>query len=668
MSNIKHILFPVVLCFTLAFIIRWDLVDPDGGPSFSIKPDSLEYSASAQAIAKTGKYFLQVGPATLPPRYPPGWPLILSVFLQWGTSPESIWRVPSLFGALHAALLAMVAFFLVRALMKAFFRNSSAREDQIIKPAIMAALIAGIGWAITPASLDIDRHVMSDEAAAFFGNGFLVVAIIGILHSFKSTASPILMAALSGVLFGVTVSIRPTAGVLLVIPASILILGRIFLFGKKPTLYYGFGFLFGLAIALLPNLWLLHQSGYPLTKWTNYDFWAPEYYRNFSSTFNSTYAWEGNPTYRQYRLDGQQIGHANIAVLLFSGLGRLPEVALGRFWPFLSLLLGVWLLWIFLPKKHWRAHRAPWLCMALTALFLISFLLHAFYFFPAVRFYLQPMGWMWVILAMGVSYLSVQPSRWSRMLAWVMVSFSFYFTYSDIRPMIQKGASLHAEDADLGKKVRQWLRMSDAERTITSLPFDPLKAQALGFLTPETVSRIGSWGLLPEWEHFNRIREKGFLSAYKSPTYLLPLISPIQIRPPNLSLEKVPIEGVMTQTLMAHPSTKIYLPVSVKARFLYFGYGIKPEALSRARGVRFRIDLLTNKEKRTIFQDDFSHQKCAAGQAWYYACLDLESVKGSMAILAFSTEPLEGNEYNWAAWVNPLLTDQIESPEKPSRK
>jgi hypothetical protein len=97
------------LVVPLALAARWGGDAEAKGSRFHPWPDTVEYAAEAQALARTGHAFLQVGPYRVRPRYPPGWPLLLAAAIRLGVEGRDLWRITGLFGAALAWLLAMVA-------------------------------------------------------------------------------------------------------------------------------------------------------------------------------------------------------------------------------------------------------------------------------------------------------------------------------------------------------------------------------------------------------------------------------------------------------------------------------------------------------------------------------------------------------------------------------
>src|SRR5260370_16956850 len=87
----------VLLVAPLALAARWRWAAAADGRQLRPRPDALEYAAAAQAIAAEGRYYLQVGPYRVRPRYPPGWPLVLAGAVRLGLPGDRLWVGPAFF-------------------------------------------------------------------------------------------------------------------------------------------------------------------------------------------------------------------------------------------------------------------------------------------------------------------------------------------------------------------------------------------------------------------------------------------------------------------------------------------------------------------------------------------------------------------------------------------
>ncbi|HXO42754.1 MAG TPA: hypothetical protein VN999_14985, partial [Thermoanaerobaculia bacterium] len=135
----------VLVVAPLALAARWRWAATADGPQLRPRPDALEYAAAAQAIAAEGRYYLQVGPYRVRPRYPPGWPLVLAAALRLGVAGDRLWRVTGVFGAGLASLLALVA-------ASAVWRRAGRQGVRAAAGALAAGVVAGVAWALAPAA------------------------------------------------------------------------------------------------------------------------------------------------------------------------------------------------------------------------------------------------------------------------------------------------------------------------------------------------------------------------------------------------------------------------------------------------------------------------------------------------------------------------------------
>lgn len=105
----KTCLLLAVVVVPLALATRWGGSAELKGSRFSPWPDTVEYAAEAQALARSGQVYLQIGPYRVRPRFPPGWPLLLAPAVRLGMAGQDLWRITGVFGALLAWLLGIAA-------------------------------------------------------------------------------------------------------------------------------------------------------------------------------------------------------------------------------------------------------------------------------------------------------------------------------------------------------------------------------------------------------------------------------------------------------------------------------------------------------------------------------------------------------------------------------
>ena len=123
----------VLVVAPLALAARWQWAATPDGRQLRPRPDALEYAAAAQAIAAEGRYYLQIGPYQVRPRYPPGWPMVLAGAVRLGLAGDRLWQVAGVFGAGLASLLALLA-------ASAAWRLAGARSGRAAAGALAAGL------------------------------------------------------------------------------------------------------------------------------------------------------------------------------------------------------------------------------------------------------------------------------------------------------------------------------------------------------------------------------------------------------------------------------------------------------------------------------------------------------------------------------------------------
>ena len=481
----------------VAIFARWQGAIEATGPWFQPRPDALEYAASAQAIAQTGRVFLQVGPYRVPPRYPPGWPLLLAATLRAGVSAVDLWRVTALFGAALAALLAIVTARAVAALT----------PDSPGPWPFVAGLAAGWIWAIAPIAVGVGRTLLSDEPTALVAIAALLATAAALL---ADGGAPV--TALGGFCLGLTASLRPVAAVLLAPPLAVLLIGGIGgigglrLRGLRPTLARAAAWGLGAAVFPALTVWLLSRSGLPAWEWSaGYRFWVPEYCARLADTFNLRYAVTPDASF-PIGQGGRPLSHLGIAARVLLGLpGLRARNYLGLFWPLAGWLAAVPL--CFLARSRPVSDRLPWLAAALLLWTLGHVAVFSLYFYPAARFYLVPLALCVFLLATACGVFLARPG-WGRGAAGVVLALALGLTLYEHRAM-RGEVTPEPQNERTWSRFARWRERSDAERAARVVPFDPVHAQALGLLPPEVVDSVHSWGELPDTAHVRRLRAAG---------------------------------------------------------------------------------------------------------------------------------------------------------------
>lgn len=484
-----------IAVFLLAYGARAWVPHTTPAAAFGPRPDALEYVAGAQAIAQEGRYFLQIGPDRVRPRYPPGYSLLLAGALKLGMAPAELWRVSALFGAALAVLVGSFAAAAVRRLRPG-------------RGKLLAFAVAGGLWALAPAAVAIGRAVMSDEPATLFLLGSVALTLRWAGRPTARTAGT------AAVAWAVALAIRPVAA----LPAGLVLL-PIALAGwrsaearaRAKSLAAALG---GAAVIVGVVIGLLLRSGLPAWPWDGYAFWVPERFGPGGSPFAVEYALHGDPTVPR-RVAGQAIGHLEFVARSVSGLPGLPvHHSPGFAWPGLGLALVA----LALGRKRWRQPLEagiPGFALGLGLWLLFHGVFYSLYFFAASRFLLVVFAFSAVAVGAGLGVLAGRPGRVTPAFA---VGLALAFATATGVPLARvQPHGARPDTVPTADSVAAWLARSDAERQGEPVPFDPLHVQALGLLPTARAAQIGHWGILPPTDHVVRLQARGAVGAPATP-------------------------------------------------------------------------------------------------------------------------------------------------------
>jgi hypothetical protein len=496
--------------FPLALAVRWSWAAIPDGPQFRPRPDALEYAAAAQSIAQGCRYYLQVGPLRVRPRYPPGWPLLLAAALRLGVPGDGLWRVTGAAGAALASLLALVAGLAVSRLRHGDSGRVAAGMAGLAGAA-GAGLVVGIGWALAPLALSAGRVVLSDEPAALAAALLMLGTALAVMShqrpglSSRAGEAPArgrAAAALGGAAFGLLAGMRPVSAALFA-PAVCVLACRGWRAldrreaGRRAAAWAGGAAIVPLLIVAL--LWRSHLSPW---RWTGYEFWVPRWYQDIYSTFNLRYALHGND-----ELSSDVPNGWRFVKILLGSPGLEPSAYFGLYWPALG--------WLAAAAFLWRHRQRRWIvAVALAAATAVAahLVLFSLYFFVSPRFMIAPLMVpllaLGIVLGLGISHplLRVRLGACLASLALVAAMLGTFLAY-------RSGPVIAFPDDGVRSSFVAWSQLPDAARAATTMPFDPLQAQALGLLPPATVERIHAWGNLPATVHVKRLRSLGLLPA-----------------------------------------------------------------------------------------------------------------------------------------------------------
>ncbi len=498
----RRLALVAALCALAAVAIRWGFPNRNLGERFQPRPDALEYAAGAQAIAQAGSYYLQVGPVRERPRYSPGMSLLLAPAVRLGVPGEALWRVSALFGGALAAIVALLAARIVGALGEqspAVGRGGP----------LFAAGVAGGLWAISPTGVITGLTVMSDEAAAFFSLAALLTAVEATAPG-RTRRGVLSWAGCSGLLFGVTAAVRPTAALLLVSPLLIAALLAFRQLGRGAVLQLAGAACAGLLLPVaVVSLLLVRSPGEPFS-WTAYSLWLPEAYGEGAAPFRWTNALRPGAN-----LDpASPYAHTNLdlAVHVLLGLPGAPARGYaGLWWPLVAWAGGLALALRARRAGEEAGRRASAAVLGIIAWAGGHVVLFATYFFQTPRFYLAPLALACALCGalVGVGWAKAS----SRAARGLIVACALTLLPLSGVPLVflRFGRNLPEDAPLLRQRFVHWVALSDQERARRSVPFDPVEAQALGLLPPEVADRIGRWGELPDDYHVHVLRRLGRL-------------------------------------------------------------------------------------------------------------------------------------------------------------
>jgi hypothetical protein len=490
-----------------ALLVRWNAIDRFAGRLFEPYPDVKEYLAGAQAIRQTGRFFLQVGPYEAPPRYPPGWSMVLAPALELGIPPQRAPEIAAAFDAIHALLIAVATAFFCR-----WLRGSA---DAWFHPGdLFAGMIAGWGWAFTPIAVSLAVFAQSDAPAAAVLDAMFLLLLVGVFRrNTWWTAGLVFFTA--GGLLGLAVAMRPVvlpvaAGSLVLLLAALALNSS-----RRLGVLSVISLLVGAAIPVACAATLMSRSGWGAWNWSHYAYWVPQF-NDLGAVFRWRHLTEGFADVRLFDpINGQAFGHLELALHLFLGfpLGKyLP--GMGPVWPTLAWLLGGAITLERALRSSAKERSVSLLVIGAFVTWILShLLLFGTYFYPGTRFYLPPLALAWVLLGGFTVHLVRHASPVWRAVALATLALTAISVKSELENSLSRDRVPSAElnERDVLAPFRSWLMTPDLERRELPVPFDPVRAQAMGLLSPATMSRISAWGELPETEHTWPLKARGIL-------------------------------------------------------------------------------------------------------------------------------------------------------------
>lgn len=463
-----------------------------GGHNFGPWPDSHEYAAGAQAIAQTGRYYLQVGDLEVQPRYPPGTSALHGALFKAGLPPTAAHRV----NAALAAGLAVLLFVGTRRIAGRLGLEQSHAGRWLADGAAW-----GAGVAFGTSGLVLERtFVDSDLLAALLATLALFLVLTAVVRAHPGRATWCLLAA--GLACGSVAAVRPVTAVLLAPCLAALGIGHWLDAGPRRALRAALSLALGSAIPVLATCWLMWRSGWGALAWTGYELWVPEVYGDTGRSFHPAFAVAGNPDWPVSRWLGSGVaGHGEIAAAIYLGLPLVERHGIGWLWQLVALAGATWCvveIWRAYPGRH---SLIGWLVAALALWFGGHTLLYSLYFYPDDRFHLAPAALLFpALFASGAVLLHRRPRvAWVALLpALGLLAGGSWRAYADLRSQAVHGVDPSL--AEVHEEFPSWRERSPELRRIAPIPFDTVAAQALGLLTARVVDELGGLGQ-PTYSH-----------------------------------------------------------------------------------------------------------------------------------------------------------------------
>jgi hypothetical protein len=494
------------LVVPLALAARWTGNATQKGARFSPAPDTVEYAAEAQALARTGQVFLQIGPYRVRPRFPPGWPLLIAPGVRLGMEGRDLWKITPIYGALLAWLIGAAAAAATGALGE-WGSEGSLRRGAPWLPPLIAGLLAGSVWAVAPLAIDVGNTLLSDEPTALIclaGLSFGGLAFLG-----REGRGGWALALIGGLAFGLAATMRSIVAVLMLAPLAFFLMGGLRRIGWRAVLRRALPWALGAAVFPAVTVLILARSGWPVWQWSGYGFWMPGRFDHLSSTFNLQSAFQPDLTFRQ---EERPLSHFELALKVLSGWpGLRPSHYLGFLWPLAGWLATVPLYRI---ARRRDSQLTAWIAPALLLWTLAHVAVFSLYFYPSPRFYLAPLALSLALLATECGVMLSRPDRMSRFGGAALVAGTVFLgarSFIELRNEPPPNVDTERTRAHFNR----WLEIGDERRSRRTMPYDPVYAQALGLLTPEVAAEVKAWGELPDTVQVRRLRANGFLAAHQ---------------------------------------------------------------------------------------------------------------------------------------------------------
>ena len=498
-----QIMLLILVVVPLATLVRWQLCNRGWGPSFLPHPDSLEYAAGAQSIAHYDDYFLQVGPHRVPPRYPPGWPWLLSLAVRAGVPGESLWKVTAMAGALVSLTLAVGAWAATRWLLLVT-QGSNAGGTPAWAP-ICAGLTAGLIWSFAPLPVFVGQTCNSDEPCLLLSLVCLALLMTGTRSSGSANGGRLWLLG-GGLALGLVAAIRFVSAALLIVPIVVVLTMSRHRQGWHAVLRRGVWIAAG---AICMVAFVAAASGVIPWHWSGYAFWSPRWYASLTSTFNLSYALHGNPAY--YRGAPSAVTpHLIYGLHVLFGLTAGWAIgSIGRWWPVLGWAALGWG-WVRMRRLGMRGTHGAIAIGGLAVWALAHLALFSFYLCHEPRFFLAPLAVCVVGFAVGCGVTTAARAARFRITAGLAACGVVVATIG-LGQRIPTPPAGRQTPTEVRASFDRWRAAGDDGRRGKVVPFDLVQAQALGLYTRDALASVKDWGLLPRQRHVVLLLSNGEL-------------------------------------------------------------------------------------------------------------------------------------------------------------
>ena len=488
-----------IALLALVLALRWGPLAGNWGEQLTPWPDAAEHVAGAQAIAESGNYFLQLGPWRVQPRYPPGFSLLLAPALRAGLPGDQAWRLGALFEWGIVLLLAVGTMALTRRFAPLADPGRRRRAGR------WAGAGAAATWLLSPIAATQGSFVVSDQPT-------LLVVLLGGLAMARGAAGQTPAASLwwaaSGLLIGLAAAMRVIEGVITLVALAPVVWVFARRAGGRRAAAALPSFVAAAAIPAALTCWLLARTGFAPTRWSTYAIWEPWSSYSFGRMFRWLHLTHGSLWVVDAEGVSRGLPNGRVVTQVLAGWPGLSEFHyVGFLWPALGAAAAVW---------GARALRriepglGPW-CLALGLYVVLHLATALFFVWPLPRlllgvFLIQTLAfWAAVAAAFARGEKALRPIAFLAALAVLTSGVALLVGRA------QGYAPFDEENQATRRAVADWLARQPDASPRDKVPFDSVRAHALGLLSADQLARVSVWGSLRESWHFGVLRRHGFV-------------------------------------------------------------------------------------------------------------------------------------------------------------